>query len=250
MDLLRLKLYPTHPVHKIDTDEAVWQTIWGAISDRQLMYVRRPVRAAETAISSIVLALGTTMPPPPPQPAERPVIEAPTRPVLVNPIPLPEGATVQPVLTTERPSVLGRDSIALDPSVFRSLSDGGRVIEDEGSVLLRFINVRRLAEIRPAEDSTSLKAIEKFDSEYGKDMKTVLLANEFLLRVERLFDALVWPTLLVLAQKDALPRMLERLKDSKPVPQATGEAVLETGAEAGMTETLQKKWKTLLEQTR
>lgn len=66
LDLLRLKLYPTHPVHQIDTDATTWQAIWDQLDIDSLIYVRRPVRAAETSVSGIVLALGTTPPPPPP----------------------------------------------------------------------------------------------------------------------------------------------------------------------------------------
>jgi len=62
LDLLRLKLYPKHPVHAIDTDANVWQAIWNQLDENQLLYIRRPVRAAETAVSGIVLALGTTLP--------------------------------------------------------------------------------------------------------------------------------------------------------------------------------------------
>lgn len=61
-DPLRLRLYPKRPVHQIDTDAATWQSIWNAVTDGQLMYVRRPLRAAETGISSIVLAQGFELP--------------------------------------------------------------------------------------------------------------------------------------------------------------------------------------------
>jgi hypothetical protein len=66
LDLLRLKLYPIHPVHTLDTDASAWQAIWDIIADNQLLYVRRPVRAAETSVSGIVLALGSTVPEPTP----------------------------------------------------------------------------------------------------------------------------------------------------------------------------------------
>ncbi len=72
LDLLRLKLYPIHPVHTLDTDASAWQAIWDIIADGQLLYVRRPVRAAETSISGIVLALGSTVPAPPSEPAPTP----------------------------------------------------------------------------------------------------------------------------------------------------------------------------------
>jgi hypothetical protein len=73
-DLLRLYLYPRTAVHEIDTDETAWQEIWGQLVDQTLVYVRRPVRAAETGISGIVLAQGAELPPPSetPPPVEEP----------------------------------------------------------------------------------------------------------------------------------------------------------------------------------
>ncbi|WP_445367842.1 hypothetical protein ACH5Y9_23940 [Methylomonas sp. BW4-1] len=65
MDLLRLKLYPVRPVHALDTDQAAWQAIWDRFGSNAPLYVRRPSRAAETSISGIVLALGTSLPTPP-----------------------------------------------------------------------------------------------------------------------------------------------------------------------------------------
>jgi hypothetical protein len=68
-DLLRLYLYPRTAVHEIDTDETAWQEIWSQLVDHTLVYVRRPVRAAETGISGIVLAQGAELPPPAETPA-------------------------------------------------------------------------------------------------------------------------------------------------------------------------------------
>ncbi|MCQ8119501.1 hypothetical protein [Methylomonas rosea] len=65
LDLLRLKLYPVRPVHALDTDQAAWQAIWDRFGSNAPLYVRRPSRAAETSISGIVLALGTSLPAPP-----------------------------------------------------------------------------------------------------------------------------------------------------------------------------------------
>jgi hypothetical protein len=62
--LLRLKLYPVRPVHTLDLDADVWQAIWDRTAEDSLFYLRRPTRAAETSISSIVLALGTSLPEP------------------------------------------------------------------------------------------------------------------------------------------------------------------------------------------
>jgi hypothetical protein len=73
IDLLRLKLYPVRPVHTQPGDESAWSNIWQKVTDNQIFYVRRPSRAAETAISGIVLALDSELPAPPapiPSPAD------------------------------------------------------------------------------------------------------------------------------------------------------------------------------------
>ncbi len=65
IDLLKLKLYPVRPVHALNTDLNAWTNIWNRLGDTPPFYVRRPTRAAETAISGIVLALGASVPTPP-----------------------------------------------------------------------------------------------------------------------------------------------------------------------------------------
>ena len=62
MDLLRLRLRPQRPVHMLDTDAATWQAIWNEVREQDLLYIRRPLRAAETGISGIVLAQGIDLP--------------------------------------------------------------------------------------------------------------------------------------------------------------------------------------------
>lgn len=64
LDLLALRLYPVAPVHEIPTDRAAWQAIWDRIGDQDPVYVRRPTRAAETGLSGILLARGTSVPEP------------------------------------------------------------------------------------------------------------------------------------------------------------------------------------------
>jgi hypothetical protein len=75
IDLLKLKLYPVRPVHALDTDAAAWTDIWSRIGETQALYVRRPTRAAETAISGIVVARGTSLPEPPEEPVPSPADE-------------------------------------------------------------------------------------------------------------------------------------------------------------------------------
>ncbi|MEQ5801098.1 hypothetical protein [Halomonas sp. H10-9-1] len=206
LDLLRLKLYPMQPVHRLDTDASVWQSIWDAVADGRLMYVRRPVRTAETAVSGIVLALGSHVP----EPAEPPPTD---------------------------------DSAPTTPS------DPGSVIEDEESVLLRFIDFERLAQMRPPRDGRGKEALGQLIDSVGKDAPLVLQANEFLIRVERHYDAVVWPTLRVLIERKTLPVLLERLrKTDERHPAVTGKRVVEAAAELGIDGDLADQWEALVGQ--
>ncbi|GGO76200.1 hypothetical protein GCM10011348_02840 [Marinobacterium nitratireducens] len=207
LDLLRLKLYPVQPVHALDTDASVWQHIWDAVADGQLLYVRRPIRAAETAVSGIVLARGSELPEP------------------VEPPP------------------------ASDDSVPTTPSDPGSVIEDEDSVLLRFINFERLAEVRRPPDDDGMQALRRLVERAGDRAAGVLQANEFLLRVERHYDAVVWPTLQVLIERETLPALLERLQEAdERHPAVTGKIVLDSAADSGIEGDLAGRWEELVGQ--
>lgn len=64
LDRLALRVLPQSPIHRIDTDADVWRAIWGETNPEEIVYVRRPPRTAETAVSALVLALGAPLPPP------------------------------------------------------------------------------------------------------------------------------------------------------------------------------------------
>lgn len=66
-NLLTLKLFPVVKPHELDTDRDAWIAIWDKLnaSSQSLFYIRRPLRAAETRLSGIVLARGVPLPPAP-----------------------------------------------------------------------------------------------------------------------------------------------------------------------------------------
>ncbi len=64
LDVLSLRLFAAPPVHRIDTDAAVWKQIWDNVPEHDLLFVRRPPRTAETNVSAVVLARGFTLPAP------------------------------------------------------------------------------------------------------------------------------------------------------------------------------------------
>ena len=212
IDLLRLKLYPVRPVHKLDTDAGVWQSIWERLGEENPFYVRRPTRAAETGISGIVLAEGA-----------RP------------PLPVPDAADTGGGDTTET------DTPAPTPA------DNGGLIEDEGSVFLRFVNFKRLAQLRPPPAREAEDALEKLLANVGEDAEQVQLALDILLRVERQFDPVIWQTLLALTEKGSGKEFLQVLLEADPkIPTAI--LAVEMGPGLGLDDSLLKQWSELSEQ--
>ena len=59
---LALRLFTRPPAHLIDTDADAWKAIWQEDNARELIYVRRPPRTAETNVSAVVLARGFDLP--------------------------------------------------------------------------------------------------------------------------------------------------------------------------------------------
>jgi len=98
-DPLRLRLYPLRPVHTVDTDENTWRAIWDRVDENRLLYVRRPLRAAETAISGIVLAQGIAPPPAPvgaPSPSDGDLLLQDEDALLLNRLNLDQLAALRP----------------------------------------------------------------------------------------------------------------------------------------------------------
>ena len=62
LDRLALRLFPLPAPHAVDTDAEVWRGIWEQADPAELVYLRRPPRAAETGVSAVVLARGFELP--------------------------------------------------------------------------------------------------------------------------------------------------------------------------------------------
>jgi hypothetical protein len=67
------------------------------------------------------------------------------------------------------------------------------------------------------------------DSEFGDDAGTVQASLDFLLRVERRYDELVWPTLFTMTREGALTEFVARFLRVQEPGVATGSAVVEAG---------------------
>lgn len=204
LDLLALRLYPLRPVHRVDTDAAAWQAIWAEIGETDPVFVRRPTRAAETGLSGIVLARGTTLPEPPPAPSEQPteVIIRPPLGTVVTPLSVP---LIRPEI--EVPTVLDADAL-----------------------LLSRVSLERFLDLRPLPDAAEVErslaglagrvgdprgAAETLIREHGRDAPTVLSVLDLLILIERGFDALTWQTFLVGARRAALGGLVGLLRESQ-----------------------------------
>jgi hypothetical protein len=202
LDLLALRLYPLRPVHRIDTDAAVWQAIWAEIGETDPVFVRRPTRAAETGISGILLARGTTLPEPSPVPTEGPpeVIVRPPGGALVIP-----GTVPIPRPEIEVPTVLDADALLL------SRVSLGRLVElrqppDAAEMETRLPELRGTA-------GDPREAAETLVREHGREAPTVLAALDLLVLIERRFDALTWQTLLAAARREYLAGLVDALRE-------------------------------------
>ena len=144
-DGLQLRVVALPPVHRIDTDAAVWKELWAGLSE-EVVFVRRQPRAAETGVSGIVLARGYV--PPVPHPVPEPGPEPGTEggggvpPVDLPPVILP------PVI---RPPVI-RPPIVLQPPVVTPVvtppPDSGTT-DTGGTVVTRPVDIGGTIVTRP-----------------------------------------------------------------------------------------------------
>jgi hypothetical protein len=199
IDLLKLKLYPVRPVHSLDTDLHAWTNIWNRVGDTPPFYVRRPTRAAETAISGIVLALGAGVPAPP--------------------------------VETDAPG--------------GSPADSGGLIQDENALFLERISLRTLAELRPPRDSEANDAFDKLLGNFGEDALVVQQCASILMRIERLYDSLIWQTLLALADGRLLAEFLRGLRTAD-ADAVTPRVVASLGRDLGLDANLLNQWARLV----
>ena len=199
IDLLKLKLYPVRPVHSLDTDLHAWTNIWNRVGDTPPFYVRRPTRAAETAISGIVLALGAGVP--------------------------------APSVETDTPG--------------SSPADSGGLIQDENALFLERISLRTLAELRPPRDSEANDAFDKLLGNFGEDALVVQQCASILMRIERLYDSLIWQTLLALADGRLLPEFLRGLRTAD-ADAVTPRVVASLGRDLGLDANLLNQWARLV----
>jgi hypothetical protein len=194
LDLLKLRLYPRRPIHEIDTDKGTWQAIWDLVAEQDLVYVRRPLRVAETGMSAIVLAQGIAVPPP-------------TEPGDTDPSP-------------------GDDS----------------VLEDEDAIFLRRIDLNSIMSLRPGHTEVSAEAQEKILERFGNQAVIVREIVLLLMRFEKQYDDLVWPTIAVVANNKMLQPLREQLVQMQDTGTSTPKSMLELGPGVGLGSEIMKAW--------
>lgn len=214
LDLLRLRLYPRRPVHELDTDEATWQSIWDRVPEESLLYIRRPIRSAETAISGIVLAQGTELPEPTepaePTPADGGGLIQDEDAVFLNRINLPQLGSMRPPNDT----LIGE----LDRSITPSLILSGEA------------------------------ALSRLISDFGDDAGVVQACLYILLRVERRFDPVIWQILSILvesAEELDLLKFYKELSDAQDSGSSTNDFVQRTGVAQNWDSALLNTWQRL-----
>ncbi|WP_295886894.1 hypothetical protein [uncultured Thiohalocapsa sp.] len=203
LDPLMLRLRPLPARHRLDLDQGTWAAIWARVPEGGLRWVRRPTRTAETAVSGIVLARGSSLPPPdqpaPDQPPPRdadPIIRPPGRPDPGD-TPIRPGEPVTPP---------GRPALPIDaPTPVPE-----RII-DENALLLTRLDWPRLERLRPPLSPQARAALAELRRAFDQDADVVLAVTELLLLIERRHDDLSWPTLLAVANRDGLRALLEAL---------------------------------------
>ncbi|MCB1863057.1 MAG: hypothetical protein KDI47_15205, partial [Gammaproteobacteria bacterium] len=93
-----------------------------------------------------------------------------------------------------------------------------------------------------AEGDTALAALT---AAHGGSANRVQLIAGILLRIEREYDALSWPTLLALANADQLAPFLQGLVDAAPATN-TPATVVTVGTELNLDANLLNQWSSLV----
>ncbi|MEK9711624.1 MAG: hypothetical protein VW258_03580 [Thalassolituus sp.] len=217
IDPLRLSIYPRPAPHEIDTDADVWREIFNANDNEAVLYVRRPVRAAETIVSGIVLANGFDLPPDP-DPVSDPVNNSPTD------------------------SVVDAEPVPVD--VVSPVDSGGTVV-DEGKIFLNFFNLYSASEFRSPKSDPELEAFKMLAEKFGKDAETTQDFMWLLMRISPWFDPILWRTLAHLTRNGMLKELSSMLfENENGHPNMTGKIIYKlldnTGAEGELLDEVKK----------
>lgn len=212
-DPLRLTIYPRPSPHQLDTDEAVWRAIFNATEEDTLLYVRRPLRAAETQVSGIVLANGFDFPP----------VKKPTN--------------INTTVSTSDNNIL---------TIANSPTDRGGVIVDEDDVIKRFLSLRAIGEFRMPRTEVEKKAFTWVEEKPGQEAQALQQILFLLLRISPWYDPVLWRTIRALFQKNLIEKAQEILSENETGhPVMTAKLLVKLMASQGVSKTLLKQWEEL-----
>ncbi|HKK04893.1 MAG TPA: hypothetical protein VKA50_03495 [Gammaproteobacteria bacterium] len=209
LELFKLRLHPITASSSTDPHAAAAQQMWASLAAAPV-YVRRASRAAETGVSAVVLARGFDLPPVPDMPPRIPV-----------PPPIDTGVP-QPRLPTT--------------SIF-----------NERAALLKRVNLDVFSSLRPPPKAADQEAYKRLLEKFGKDDGAVLDIMALLIRIERHYDPVIWPTLALWADKSLLGTTRKLLQEKQQPDQKTGKTMVEAAAELGLSGDLLSRWKKLAE---
>lgn len=129
-----------------------------------------------------------------------------------------------------------------------SPADAGSLLEDDNAIFLRRLSIDKLAAQRPPVDDDGKKALTDLKTEFAGDSAAaaglVVGCLNLLLRIDTHYDAVVWQTLLTLADAKKLDDFLQELSASDATAPLGGR-VATLGAGFGLDNALLARWKAL-----
>ena len=219
IDPLRLSIYPRPAPHEIDTDADVWREIFNANDNEAVLYVRRPVRAAETIVSGIVLANG---------------------------LDLPSSVDGSDTSANNSNTTVNVADSELTPAgdVVSPVDSGGTVV-DEGKIFLNFFNLYSASEFRSPKSEPELEAFKMLAEKFGKDAEATQDFMWLLMRIGPWFDPILWRTLAHLTRNGMLKELSSMLFENESGhPNMTGKIIYKlldnTGAEGELLDEVKK----------
>lgn len=108
------------------------------------------------------------------------------------------------------------------------------------------VSMAELAKNRPPTDAASFKALEKLQSSLkGREQDNAVVAD-ILMLLDRRYDALIWPTLAIMAEEpERLIKLRDTLQESTDAQRPAGAVIAKTGIKLGLSEELAVQWREL-----
>lgn len=256
LELLALRLHPISSPPSSGPHAATTQAIWAALAG-PLVYVRRAPRAAETGVSAVVLARGFELPPRPDIPTVPTIPTAPgvpttppTTPVPATPtvptIPIAPGVPTAPTVTpVPTPSAAATITSGVATASLPTATLASATVFNERTAVLKRVNLDVLSALRPPPAAADRDAYKQLSDKFSQDETAVLDIMALLIRIERFYDTVIWPTLALWADKSLLGTTHKFLVEKQTPDQKTGSTIVNAAAQLGLSGDLLARWKKL-----